>query len=135
MVSNPWTPKFNYTMAPTDPSTVSVVVPLFNERAALEQLYLRLSAVLADLAHRYEIIFVDDGSTDGSLTSLRDFRAIDRSVRYIRFRRNFGKSAALAAGFRAARYEVIVTMDADLQDIPEQLPLLLKKLEDGYDVV
>ncbi len=135
MVSNPWTPKFNYTMAPTDPSTVSVVVPLFNERAALEQLYLRLSAVLADMAHRYEIIFVDDGSTDGSLTSLRDFRAIDRSVRYIRFRRNFGKSAALAAGFRAARYEVIVTMDADLQDIPEQLPLLLKKLEDGYDVV
>ncbi len=122
-------------MAPTDPSTVSVVVPLFNERAALEQLYLRLSAVLADLAHRYEIIFVDDGSTDGSLTSLKDFRAIDRSVRYIRFRRNFGKSAALAAGFRAARYEVIVTMDADLQDIPEQLPLLLKKLEDGYDVV
>ena len=135
MVSNPWTPKFNYTMAPTDPSTVSVVVPLFNERAALEQLYRRLSAVLADMAQRYEIIFVDDGSTDGSLVTLKDFRAIDRSVRYIRFRRNFGKSAALAAGFRAARYEVIVTMDADLQDIPEQLPLLLKKLEDGYDVV
>jgi len=119
----------------TDPSTVSVVVPLFNERAALEQLYRRLSAVLADMAHKYEIIFVDDGSTDGSLASLKDFRAVDRSVRYIRFRRNFGKSAALAAGFLAARYEVIVTMDADLQDIPEQLPLLLKKLEDGYDVV
>src|SRR2546429_9957369 len=121
MVSNPWTPKFNYTMAPTDPSTVSVVVPLFNERAALEQLYLRLSAVLADLAHRYEIIFGDDGSTDCSLTSLIDFRAIDRSVRYIRFRRNFGKSAGLAAGFRAARYGVIGTMDAQFHATTDQL--------------
>src|SRR6266508_1734440 len=129
MVSNPWTPKFNFTMPPTDPLTVSVVVPLFNERAALGQLYHRLSVVLVDMAQKYEIIFVDDGSTDGSLMTLKDFRARDRSVRYIRFRRNFGKSAALAAGFRAARYEVIVTMDADLQDIPEQLPLLLQKLE------
>jgi glycosyltransferase involved in cell wall biosynthesis len=119
----------------TNPLTVSVVVPLFNERAALEQLYGRLSAVLIEMATRYEIIFVDDGSTDDSLVTLKNFRAIDHRVRYIRFRRNFGKSAALAAGFRAARYEVIVTMDADLQDIPEQLPLLLKKLEDGYDVV
>lgn len=117
------------------PLTVSVVVPQFNEREALEQLYRRLSAVLSAVTDRYEIIFVDDGSTDDSLATLKKFRAIDRSVRYIRFRRNFGKSAALAAGFRAARYEVIVTMDADLQDIPEQLPLLLNKLEDGYDVV
>lgn len=115
--------------------TVSVVVPLFNERSALEELYRRLSAVLGQVAQRYEIIFVDDGSTDGSLMTLRDFRAIDESVRYIRFRRNFGKSAALAAGFRAARYNVIVTLDADLQDIPEQLPLLLQKLEEGYDLV
>src|SRR5436309_13262253 len=119
MVSNPWTPKFNYTMAPTDPSTVSVVVPLFNERAALDQLYRRLSAVLADMAHRYEIIFVDDGSTDGSLAGLKDFRAIDRPAGYIRFRRNFGKSAGLGAGFRAARYAVIVTRAAGLQARPE----------------
>ena len=117
------------------PLTISVVVPLFNERVALDQLYRRLSAVLGDVAHRHEIIFVDDGSTDGSLTTLKDFRAIDRSVRYIRFRRNFGKSAALAAGFRSARYDIIVTIDADLQDMPEQLPLLLEKLEEGYDLV
>src|SRR5437016_3862974 len=103
----------------TDPSTVSVVVPLFNERAALEQLYRRLSAVLADMAQRYEIIFVDDGSTDGSLVTLKDFRAIDRSVRYIRFRRNFGKSAALAAGFCAARYDVMVYGDR-----PRYIPVL-----------
>ncbi len=117
------------------PSTVSVVVPLFNERAALDELYARLLAVLDDVATTYEIIFVDDGSTDGSLARLKDFRTSNRSVRYIRFRRNFGKSAALAAGFRAARYRIIVTIDADLQDIPEQLPLLLDKLKEGYDLV
>jgi glycosyltransferase involved in cell wall biosynthesis len=115
--------------------TMSVVVPLFNERDALEELYRRLSAVLRQQTQRYEIIFVDDGSTDGSLMKLREFRATDKSVRYIRFRRNFGKSAALAAGFRAARYNIIVTLDADLQDIPEQLPLLLEKLDEGYDLV
>ena len=121
----------------TDPSafSLSVVVPLFNERAALDDLYQRLSAVLTELARTYEIIFVDDGSTDGSFMKLKEFRAADRSVRYIRFRRNFGKSAALAAGFRVARHEVIVTLDADLQDMPEQLPLLLDKLDQGYDIV
>src|ERR1700687_1873274 len=116
-------------------ATISVVVPLFNERPSLDALYHRLAAVLAALATRYEIVFVDDGSTDGSINRLKELRAVDRSVRYIRFRRNFGKSAALAAGFSAARYEIIVTMDADLQDIPEQLPLLLKQLDEGYDLV
>jgi glycosyltransferase involved in cell wall biosynthesis len=115
--------------------TVSAVIPLFNERAALAELYGRLSAVLRSIAQRHEIIFVDDGSTDGSSIALRELRATDKSVRYIRFRRNFGKSAALAAGFRAARCKVIVTLDADLQDIPEQLPLLIEKLEEGYDLV
>jgi glycosyltransferase involved in cell wall biosynthesis len=117
------------------PLMLSVVVPLFNERASLDELYRRLSSVLEDVAHRYEIIFVDDGSTDGSLAMLKDLRTVNRSVRFIRFRRNFGKSAALAAGFQAARYRIIVTIDADLQDIPEQLPLLLKKLDEGYDLV
>jgi glycosyltransferase involved in cell wall biosynthesis len=115
--------------------TVSVVVPLFNERAALDELYARLTAVLDVVATTYEIIFVDDGSKDGSLPRLKEFRASNQSVRYIRFRRNFGKSAALAAGFRYARYSIIVTIDADLQDIPEQLPLMLAKLDEGYDLV
>ena len=115
--------------------TLSVVVPLYNERASLDELYSRLSAVLENAADQYEIIFVDDGSTDDSLIRLKEFRKSNRSVRYIRFRRNFGKSAALAAGFQAARYRIIVTIDADLQDIPEQLPLLLKKLDEGYDLV
>ena len=119
----------------SNPSTLSVVVPLFNERAALDELYARLSAVLDNLGITYEIIFVDDGSTDGSMARLKDLRASNPSVRYIRFRRNFGKSAALAAGFRAARYQIIVTIDADLQDIPEQLPLLLNRLNEGFDLV
>lgn len=114
---------------------VSVVVPLFNERASLDELYRRLSDVLAQVATRYEIVFVDDGSQDGSIERLKELSALDRSVGYVRFRRNFGKSAALAAGFRVARYDIIATLDADLQDIPEQLPLLLEKLDEGYDLV
>ena len=120
---------------PSRPSRISVVVPLYNERPSLDALYRRLTAVLADVATRYEIIFVDDGSTDGAIKRLRELRASDRAVKYVRFRRNFGKSAALAAGFRVARYEIIVTMDADLQDIPEQLPLLLNQLDEGCDLV
>lgn len=116
-------------------TSISVVVSLYNERPALDELCRRLTAVLSGLAQPYEIIFVDDGSTDGSIEKLREFRAIYPTVRYIRFRRNFGKSAALAAGFRAARYGIIATLDADLQDIPEQLPLLLSRLEEGFDLV
>ncbi|HVF91466.1 MAG TPA: glycosyltransferase family 2 protein [Blastocatellia bacterium] len=115
--------------------SISVVIPLLNESDSLEELHARLSPVLTNLATRYEIIFIDDGSTDDSIEVLKELRARDKSVKYIRFRRNFGKSAALAAGFSAARYEIIVTMDADLQDLPDQLPLLLGKLEEGYDLV
>lgn len=115
--------------------SISVVVSLYNERPALDELCCRLASVLSTLAHPYEIIFIDDGSTDGSIEKLRELRSVYPSVRYLRFRRNFGKSAALAAGFRAARYDIIVTLDADLQDIPEQLPLLLEQLEHGYDLV
>jgi glycosyltransferase involved in cell wall biosynthesis len=117
------------------PRTISVVVPVFNERASIDELYRRLADVLAQIASRYEIIFVDDGSGDGSIEKLKEISTIDRSVRYIRFRRNFGKSAALAAGFRAARYGIIATLDGDLQDIPEQLPLLINELDGGYDLV
>jgi glycosyltransferase involved in cell wall biosynthesis len=115
--------------------SISVVVSLYNERPALDELCSRLIPVLTSLNLPYEIIFIDDGSTDGSIEKLRAFRSLYPSVRYIRFRRNFGKSAALAAGFRAARYDIIATLDADLQDIPEQLPLLLDQLEQGFDLV
>ncbi|HET9528705.1 MAG TPA: glycosyltransferase family 2 protein [Blastocatellia bacterium] len=114
---------------------ISVVVPAYNERNSLEDLYNRLAIVLDSIADRYEIIIVDDGSTDGSIELIKQIRSFDPSVRYIRFRRNFGKSAALAAGFKAARFGVIATLDADLQDIPEQLPLLIRKLEEGFDLV
>ncbi len=116
-------------------TSISVVVSLYNERPALDELCRRLTAVLSGLAQPWEIIFVDDGSTDGSIEKLRGFRSVDASVRYLRFRRNFGKSAALAAGFRAARYDIIATLDGDLQDIPEELPLLLNQLDEGYDLV
>lgn len=116
-------------------TSISVVVSLYNERPSLDELCSRLTSVLTALAQPYEIIFIDDGSTDGSIERLRALRSAYPSVRYIRFRRNFGKSAGLAAGFRAARYNIIVTLDADLQDIPEQLPLLLDRLEQGYDLV
>lgn len=115
--------------------SISLVIPVLNERPSLEDLYSRLAAVLSELALRYEIIFVDDGSTDSSVPKLKEIHGQDSSVRYIRFRRNFGKSAALAAGFRSARFPVIVTMDSDLQDLPEQLPLLIDKLREGYDLV
>src|SRR6476619_1367183 len=96
-------------------TSISVVIALYNERPALDELCRRLTAVLSSLDRRYELVFVDDGSTDGSIDMLRELRATYPAVRYIRFRRNFGKSAALAAGFRAARYDTIATLDADLQ--------------------
>ena len=101
----------------------------------LGDLHRRLADVLRSVGLEHEIIFIDDGSTDGSLEKIKRIRALDPSVRYIRFRRNFGKSAALAAGFRNARFDIIATMDADLQDLPEQLPLLINKLEEGFDLV
>lgn len=116
-------------------TAISVVVPLLNERASLTDLYNRLTKALAATPDGYEIIFIDDGSTDGSIEIIKTFRQHDANVRYIRFRRNFGKSAALAAGFRHARYPIIATLDADLQDLPEQLPLLIDKLHEGYDLV
>ncbi|HEY6331656.1 MAG TPA: glycosyltransferase family 2 protein [Blastocatellia bacterium] len=114
---------------------ISVVVPLYNESPTLEALHERLAAVLTEVADCYEILFVDDGSSDESLKVLRGLRESNPSVRYIRFRRNFGKSAALAAGILGSKYDIVVTMDADLQDLPEELPHLLDKLNEGFDLV
>ena len=115
--------------------TLSVVVPLLNEEATLEQLYRELEVALAPTVLEWEVVFVDDGSTDGSYRELVRLHAAHLNVRVVRLRRNFGKAAALDAGIEVAAGEVIVTMDADLQDDPAEIPNLLAKLDDGFDVV
>ena len=115
---------------------LSVVIPLFNEAESLPELVAKVDQVCQSIApDAYEIVAVDDGSTDGSFAVLQQLLEQYPRLRVIRFRRNYGKSAALAVGFDRARGDVIVTMDADLQDDPEEIPRLLAKLEEGYDLV
>jgi len=114
---------------------ISVIIPLYNEEESLEELYERLVRVLSNEGHEFEIIFVDDGSTDGSLDVLRTLRDKDKRVKILSFRRNYGKSAALSEGFRVAGGDVVVTIDADLQDNPDEIPGLIAKLGEGYDLV
>ncbi len=114
---------------------VSVVVPVFEEAESLPILHEEIGQALAPLGREYEIIFVDDGSRDDSWAVIRDLAARDTHVRGIRFRRNFGKAAALTAGFRAARGRYVITLDADLQDDPAEIPRFLEMLEAGWDVV
>jgi glycosyltransferase involved in cell wall biosynthesis len=113
---------------------LSVVIPIYNEARSLEELHRRLSAVLVQLAARYEIIFVDDGSTDETALLVQAIGTEDPFVRLVKLARNYGQTAALAAGFDLARGEIIVSMDGDLQHAPEDLPKLLDKLDEGYDV-
>ena len=114
---------------------LSVVVPLFNEAATLDELHRRLVLVLAALSLESEVVYVDDGSTDGTLDLLQATAERDYRVRVIALARNYGQTAALAAGFDAAAGEVIVAMDGDLQHAPEVIPKLLDKLAEGYDLV
>jgi len=114
---------------------VSVVVPAWNEAESLPELVARVAAVLTARGCDWEFLLVDDGSTDETWATLADLHAADPRVRGIRFARNYGKAAALAAGFEAAGGERIVTLDADLQDDPDEIPLLLDRLEDGFDLV
>ncbi len=113
---------------------VSIVVPLYNEEQSLRELYDNIRDAMNRL-NRYEIIFVDDGSTDGSFRVLQDLRQRDRRVKIIRFRRNYGKSAALSVGFANAEGQFVITMDADLQDDPNEIPALLNELKKGLDLV
>lgn len=116
--------------------TLSVVVPLLNEEKSLQPLCEQLTAQLEKcVGEDYEIIFVDDGSTDRSFTVIRQLAAANSKVKSIRFRTNYGKSAALAEGFRVASGDVIVTMDADLQDDPAEIPNLIRTLNQGFDLV
>lgn len=122
-------------MDPSERTGVSIVVPVYNEQDSLFPLFERIPAVMAAAGHGYEIVFVDDGSTDASPERLKALAGSHENVRCITFRRNFGKAAALDAGFAVARGEYVITMDADLQDDPQEIPNLLAKLDEGYDVV
>jgi glycosyltransferase involved in cell wall biosynthesis len=114
---------------------LSVVVPVYNEERSVELLYDEVAAALDPLDHEWEAVFVDDGSTDGSFAALTRLHARASNVRVVRLRRNFGKAAALAAGFAQASGDLIATLDADGQDDPAELPRLLAKLDEGYDLV
>ncbi len=114
---------------------VSVVIPVLNEVDTLRLLYAQLQQALASLDKSCEIIFIDDGSTDGSFRVLKELQAGDDRIRVVRFRRNFGQTAAFSAGFDLAQGNVIITMDADLQNDPADISLLLERIDDGYDVV
>lgn len=114
---------------------ISVIIPVYNEEASLEQLARELAEVAAKHAWEMEFIFVDDGSTDGSWSVIGQLARQDARITGIRFRRNFGKAAALAAGIRQARGEWICTLDADLQDDPGEIPRLFDELQKGYDLV
>ena len=113
---------------------ISVIIPAFNEIGSLPELMDQLRKVL-HIYKKWEILFVDDGSTDGSTEFLNDLSRKDENVTLIQFHRNYGKSAALAEGFKRAKGEFLITMDADLQDDPAEIPNLMKKLEEGFDLV
>lgn len=114
---------------------LSVIIPLFNEEESVEELYRELAATLDGLGRSYEVLFVDDGSADGTVERLRQAAAGDPHVRIIRFRRNFGQTAALSGGFDHARGEIICTLDGDLQNDPADIPRLLESIDEGHDVV
>lgn len=122
-------------MALTSPRSVSVVVPLCNEEENVGLLYEELDAVLSNLDREYEIVFVDDGSSDKTVELCREIAANDWHVRLVLFRRNFGQSAAMQAGIDHARCDVIVTLDGDLQNDPADIPAMLAKIDEGYDLV
>jgi len=114
---------------------LSIVIPVYNERDNLRDLYLELNHVLSDMDVSYEILLVDDGSTDGSLEVLSELSLEDSHLKIISFRRNFGQTSAMAAGFDHAKGRVVVTMDADRQNNPADIPALLERLDQGYDIV
>lgn len=114
---------------------ISVVIPVYNEALSLPALHEQLSRNLKAIGGSYEIILVDDGSSDDSFQVMSQLHQQDKHVKVIQFRRNFGKAAGLAAGFAKAKGEIIFTLDADLQDDPDEIPKFLEKLEQGYDFI
>jgi len=117
------------------PPDLSVIVPIFNEAANIPVLHARITQTLASTGRRYDVWYVDDGSTDGSLPLLRGLVQTDPHVGVIELTRNFGQHAAVLAGFAASKGAIVVTLDGDLQNPPEEIPRLVAKLEEGYEVV
>ena len=130
-------------LAPTAPQPsaveptpdVSVVVPVLDEEGSVRALAEQVAATLREIGKEYEIVFVDDGSSDGTSERVHEAHAADPRVKLVRLRRNFGKAAALCAGFEASSAPIVVTMDGDLQDEPSEIPRFLDKLGEGYDLV
>ena len=115
---------------------ISIIIPAYNESESLTELYAWTERVMAENGYSYEIIIVDDGSSDGTWNTVRKLAEGNRAIRGIRFRRNYGKSAALYCGFEKAQGDVVFTMDADLQDSPEEIPAMRSMIvEEGYDLV
>ncbi len=114
---------------------ISVVIPVLDEEDNISSLCSKLEEVMGRLDKRYEIIFIDDGSSDNSFGLLKEVHLRDQRIKIIRFRRNFGQTAAISAGFDQAKGRIVITMDADLQNDPEDIPRLLQKIDEGFDVV
>jgi glycosyltransferase involved in cell wall biosynthesis len=114
---------------------LTVVLPVYNEAENLPELHATLTAVLGEFGRSYEILYIDDGSHDHSFEVLRELQRTDSHLRVVRLRRNFGQTPAMSAGFRFARGRIILPMDADLQNDPRDIPRLVAKIEEGYDVV
>lgn len=115
-------------------TNISIIVPMYNEEESVKKLHEEIIEAVKG-RYEYEIIFVDDGSTDSSVAKVKEIIAEDASVHLIVFRKNFGKAAALQAGFRNSTGQAVITMDADLQDDPKEIPRFIEKLEEGYDLV
>ena len=113
----------------------SIVAPLYNESQVVDELYSRLTKVMAETGLSYELVFVDDGSADDTLEKMKAICQADEHVVCVELRRNFGQTPALAAGFDHARGDIIISMDGDLQHLPEEIPIFLARLDEGYDVV
>ncbi len=114
---------------------LSIVIPIYNERESVDRLYKELDKSLLKLGIDYEVIFIDDGSIDGTYNKLLEIHKKNSSYKIIRFRRNFGQTAAISAGFNYSKGDAIITLDADLQNDPQDIPVMLNKLNEGYDIV
>ncbi|MFA5238965.1 MAG: glycosyltransferase family 2 protein [Phycisphaerae bacterium] len=113
----------------------SIVVPLYNEAPAVNELYSRLVKTMNETGLYYELVFVDDGSSDNTLELIKDIASKDSKVKGVELRRNFGQTPALAAGFDVARGQIVISMDGDLENFPEEIPNFIEKINAGYDVV